>query len=48
VRLATREKEVRNLFPTGAYRAGLKARIEAFEDYAASPWFKKGFKRART
>jgi hypothetical protein len=28
--------------------AGLKARIEALEGYAASPWYKKGFKRART
>jgi DNA-binding transcriptional regulator GbsR (MarR family) len=28
--------------------ARLKARIEALEDYCRSPWYKKGFKRART
>jgi hypothetical protein len=27
---------------------GLKARVDAFEEYARSPWYKKGFKRART
>jgi hypothetical protein len=48
MRSATREKGVHNPLTTGAYRAGLKARMEALEVYAASPWYRKGFKGART
>jgi len=42
------EKDVRDLKTTGKYQAGLKARIDALEDYASSTRYKKGLKRART
>jgi hypothetical protein len=48
MRSATREKEVHNPLHTEEFRTELKGCIEALEDYAASPWFKKGFTRART
>jgi hypothetical protein len=40
------EKDVRDLKTTGKYQAGLKARVDALENYARSPWYKKGFTRA--
>jgi hypothetical protein len=42
------EKDVRDLKTTGKYQARLKARVDTLEDYCRSPWYKKGFKRART
>jgi hypothetical protein len=46
MRSATREKEVHNPLHTEEFRTGLKGCIEAPVDYATSPRYKKGFKRA--
>jgi hypothetical protein len=48
MRSVTWGKGDRDLKTTSKYQAGLKACVDALEDYAASPWYRKGFKRART